>query len=171
MRRILPLLLVSSCSTFTIRQAVIPQDLYKIQECRQTAFEGKERLLASELSFLRADAAQRDSVACFVAERSNKIVGTLDLVTKSKRKALIRNVFVRPDCRGQGYAKELVQQAEASLDQGCVIQLDVDTNNTPAVSLYERMGFVPAGVVHASLQAIGKSLGLSLLMTMEKAVS
>ena len=60
----------------------------------------------------------------------------------------ITNVAVRPDCRRQGVASSLFQALEA---QGrarglAFLTLEVRQSNAPARALYEKLGYVQAGL-------------------------
>jgi predicted GNAT family acetyltransferase len=57
--------------------------------------------------------------------------------------AAIGNVFTRPDCRGRGYATRctaavMVEALRAGMD---VVILNVRDGNTPAIHIYEKLGF------------------------------
>ena len=59
----------------------------------------------------------------------------------------INTVFVDPAARGAGVGRRLVERllAEAGTTGFSTAQLWVHTDNPPARSLYERLGFVPMG--------------------------
>lgn len=59
--------------------------------------------------------------------------------------AAVGNVFVRPEWRGRGLAQcTLSATVAATLDRGVqTIGLNVERNNTAAVTAYERLGFRP----------------------------
>lgn len=60
----------------------------------------------------------------------------------------INNLAVRPDSRGQGLATRLLTEVMAQTAQMGVASatLEVRRSNTPALRLYEKAGFVEAGV-------------------------
>jgi len=64
----------------------------------------------------------------------------------------LEDVFVRESARGTGVGRALVSEALArARARACVrIELDVQADNTPAVTLYERSGFstTPKGETH-----------------------
>jgi len=51
----------------------------------------------------------------------------------------LQGLFVKEDKRGQGYGKELINQAVQSSPGG--LSLEVRTDNTTAVNLYQDCGF------------------------------
>ena len=57
--------------------------------------------------------------------------------------AAIGNIYTRPDCRGQGYAKTISNSIAGALrnDGFSLIVLNVDKQNLVARSLYEKLGF------------------------------
>ncbi len=58
------------------------------------------------------------------------------------------NVAVHPDHRRQGIAEALVRRLAASLKEkgSASLALEVRVSNAPAVALYEKLGFVQAGL-------------------------
>ena len=59
----------------------------------------------------------------------------------------IMNVAVHPDYRRQGIAEKLINTLVADLkNRGChALLLEVRVSNTPAVTLYEKLGFAQVG--------------------------
>ena len=59
----------------------------------------------------------------------------------------IMNVAVHPDYRRQGIAENLINTLIAELKKrGChALLLEVRVSNTPAITLYEKLGFVQVG--------------------------
>ena len=59
----------------------------------------------------------------------------------------IMNVAVHPDCRRQGIAENLINTLIAELKKrGChALLLEVRVSNTPAITLYEKLGFAQVG--------------------------
>jgi ribosomal protein S18 acetylase RimI-like enzyme len=60
----------------------------------------------------------------------------------------IDELYVRPDCRGRGYAsmlvKKLIQGDPIWPDKTVAIELGVTPNNSKAKALYSKLGFQPA---------------------------
>ncbi|CAB9502793.1 expressed unknown protein [Seminavis robusta] len=172
-----------------VSPANLPQDLDRIRECRATAFavnaEAEEdgsdnngavvKLLKHQESFLNAKSAIQGTTTCLVARDRLppfRILGTVDCRPKADGKSfIINNVFVRPQARGLGIAKRLVQEAERFSAQSTdTILLEVDTSNTPAVALYQNSAYRAKGI-YAVLHGLGTATGFSLRMTMTKDLS
>ena len=58
----------------------------------------------------------------------------------------ITNIAVHPDCRRKGIARSLITAAIQSAEGLDTVFLEVRESNTPAVSLYESLGFERIGV-------------------------
>ena len=81
------------------------------------------------------------------------LVGTVALEfsakPKTKHKALVVGMYVLPAFRGKGSARALLQEAvQFCTNRGDIrtIQLEVTEGNSPAVNLYESLGFTAYGV-------------------------
>lgn len=81
------------------------------------------------------------------------LVGTVALEfsakPKTKHKALVVGMYVLPRSRGNGTARALLQAAiQFCKERGDIraVQLEVTEGNTPAVTLYESLGFKAYGV-------------------------
>ena len=55
------------------------------------------------------------------------------------------NIAVLPERRRQGIAKQLMASLFDAAGTGARFTLEVRTSNTPAIEMYERFGFRPAG--------------------------
>lgn len=77
---------------------------------------------------------------CFVAERDERVVGTVTTIVYEGRLAWIGMVLVDPGFRGQGIGTALLRQAIAYLDSRRIpcIKLDATPQGRP---LYGRLGF------------------------------
>lgn len=155
-----------------IRLARIPQDLAAIRECRASDPE----IVASALPrFLAAESLSSGlAVGIIATERLYpfRVLGCTDIrfSVKSKR-ALVQNVYVRNEARGLGLGKRMVLFVEQLARAKGVetLELSVDTNNIVAVSLYEKCGFGAPGI-HSAVNAIGRSSGMSLQVSMAKSL-
>lgn len=77
----------------------------------------------------------------------DKLVG-YTCVRAMYEEAQVCNVAVLPDYRRKGIAHQLIDEMfRLSVEKGCkVCELEVNTENTPAVELYKKCGFQIAGV-------------------------
>ena len=89
-----------------------------------------------------------------VCEDNSKVVGFILLQAKKRpdfpfviqgRYCYIMDIIVTENSRGQGFGTALMNSAkEWSKEQNCIfLNLDVLTNNTTAIRIYEKLGFVP----------------------------
>lgn len=84
----------------------------------------------------------------FVWEVDGHIVGNVTLLnTKTEGRYQVVNVAVHPDFRRRGIARGLMQQVTAMVRQrnGREILLQVDKNNSSAVTLYQSIGYEALG--------------------------
>jgi ribosomal protein S18 acetylase RimI-like enzyme len=89
-----------------------------------------------------------DSNTIFAAIKDGKVIATAGVFKDSHRKlahkATIWGMFVEPGFRGQGIGKKLVEMAVAharvKMDVA-VVYLSVESENKPALALYESLGF------------------------------
>ena len=79
--------------------------------------------------------------------QDDKLVG-YTCVRAMYEEAQVCNVAVLPEYRRQGIAKQLIEEMlRLSTEKGCqVCELEVNTENTPAVELYKKCGFEVAGI-------------------------
>mmetsp|Transcript_5232 Transcript_5232/g.10760 ORF Transcript_5232/g.10760 Transcript_5232/m.10760 type:complete len:209 (-) Transcript_5232:6-632(-) len=164
----------TALSVVSIRVAQIPEDLPALRECRAVAFADKKSLLDSEKNFVNADQVVRNPrVTCVVASEGSKIVGTAD-VRLGKEEAYVNNVFVLPNQRGNGLGRRLMTEGieelvlQASTDAPQKVTLTVQTKNTPAITLYEKLGYTPSGPANHLVKGISDTLGADLMLGMEK---
>ena len=86
----------------------------------------------------------KDDVYFFVATSSNEIVGfVIANLNRSLSKALIENVFVKPDSRGLGIGTSLARKVvdTAKADGYQFISVLTPPDDTPAIKIYEKAGF------------------------------
>lgn len=87
---------------------------------------------------------QSDHAILFVADSGTELAGyALLLFHQGTQLSRLYSIAVKPDFRGQGIARKLIEQCEmASLDQGSnTLRLEVREDNTAAINLYEKMGY------------------------------
>ena len=93
------------------------------------------------------DMIRRDNMTYLVAEADGMIIGGAGM-----RNILgdgeITNVAILSDYRGRGYGKRLIAELlKAGRELGAKdFTLEVRVSNTPAIRLYESLGFVSEGV-------------------------
>jgi ribosomal protein S18 acetylase RimI-like enzyme len=75
-----------------------------------------------------------------LAEQDGEAVGFLLGRPKSERIGYVSDLYVLPEHRTRGIARELLTEAVAALGRE-VVTLDVDVTNAAARSFYRRLGF------------------------------
>ncbi|MBQ3259234.1 MAG: ribosomal protein S18-alanine N-acetyltransferase [Clostridia bacterium] len=80
-----------------------------------------------------------------VAERDGRVVGYVGCHHMAGE-GYITNVAVHPDCRRQGVARQLLQEALLRWQHLSRVTLEVRVSNAAAIALYEGLGFVCEGV-------------------------
>ena len=86
----------------------------------------------------------KDDVYFFVATSNNEIVGfVIANLNRSLSKALIENIFVRPDFRGQGIGTGLTRKIidAAKADHYQFISVLTPPDDVAAIKTYESAGF------------------------------
>lgn len=93
------------------------------------------------------DSITREDTLFLICEDENTITGYIGMYI-SFDEASITNVAVSPHYRKKGYGKALVCAAKEKTGEKRVekIFLEVRVSNTPAISLYTKMGFENLGV-------------------------
>ena len=164
-----------------VTPARVPADLDGIRECRQSAMDPTKKisLLDSERRFLNADAVSEKKVQCIIAREKLypwRVLGTADVRFSNSGDAIVNNVYVRNDFRGQGLGKNLMRGVEElvrttkDLTADAGIELSVYTGNRAAVNLYRRCGYETRGV-QSVVFTLGESADLNLMVTMKKDLS
>ena len=94
---------------------------------------------------------QLRDLATFVAVVDGRDVGIVrgDAETEDETRVWLISMWVAPEARGHGVGEALVDEVIgwARSTPATVLLLEVGDDNAPAIALYERMGFVPNGVV------------------------
>ena len=165
-----------STDGITVDIARMPQDLPKIRECRATVdFANKEKLMNSQRRFLEATSISdgKLNAICVVARgKGGVILGTTDCRVGGDS-VTVNNVFVRPDQRSNGIGYLMMEGVEKLVlpkVSATKMTLDVDTNNKPAVRLYEKCGFKISDPAHALVSGLSSLTGASLQVCMTKNV-
>lgn len=125
----------------TIRQAQIT-DLDKIYECETICFESPW-----SFSMLYEDIVVNTNTVYMVIEKDEQIIGYGGMWIIVDE-AHITNVCVRPEFRGNGYAKQLMRSlAQKSHLYGAeAMTLEVRVSNRAALKLYKHCGFSIQGL-------------------------
>ena len=121
-----------------IRQAT-RADLKAILNIENSSFEA-ERFTRSQLLYLMTKARG----LFLVLELEEEIAGYLSVLTHKKHHSLrIYSIAVDPARRGMKLGQALIEKAIAyALELGLpALSLEVNTENSPAISLYARNGF------------------------------
>ena len=85
---------------------------------------------------------RRNPATCFVAEEDGRIVGVI-IAGHDGRRGFIYHTAVRPECRKQGIATQLVEHAMAALEKEGIHKaaLVVFERNALGNAFWERIGF------------------------------
>ena len=111
----------------------------------------KEDILAKDLanparidrwkaSILRARAAQ--DIQILVAKQAGETVGYCLVSRKEGEERYVHGLYVRPSAQGRGSGKALLLAALAWLGEDAPVSLGVAAYNVPAITLYQKCGFV-----------------------------
>lgn len=73
------------------------------------------------------------------------IVGAVSTERESENEVAICRMMVHPDHARQGIGGKLLQHVIDGADCGALLTVTAEVRNEPAVRLYERFGFRPAG--------------------------
>jgi putative acetyltransferase len=89
----------------------------------------------------------REEVAFFVMRYNEELAGCGGLKTFPGDYAEIKRMYVRPQWRGRGFAKRMVEHlvAHARQQKVRIVRLETGIYQTEAIGLYERMGFQRIG--------------------------
>jgi ribosomal protein S18 acetylase RimI-like enzyme len=136
--------------------------LRALQEC-PTAFASSHDEEADDtLDSIGARLAPSTDSASFGALRDGALVGiatvTREAARKLAHKALLWGVYVAPEHRRHGTARQLVERAVAhalSMPGVRQVNLSVNAANAPAIALYQAAGFKSFGIERGYLQVDG----------------
>lgn len=83
----------------------------------------------------------------FVATENDTVVGYISFYCILDETEIV-NVCVMPELRGKGIGRALTKCAVDfnKENNGSKVMLEVRKSNTPAIKLYESLGFIPVGV-------------------------
>ena len=82
-----------------------------------------------------------------VAEQDGAVCGYVGSQTVLDETDMM-NIAVHPDCRRQGIAAALIEELVSRLKErgSHILRLEVRESNTPAIALYNSMGFTQLGI-------------------------
>lgn len=113
--------------------------------------------------------AHGDGYPLLVAEEDGVLAGYASLspygVRPGYRPCVELSVYIHRDYRRRGYAEALMKEllALAKADERVWLVVSVITGgNAASVRLHERLGFVPAGILHQAGYKLGKRLDVYL---------
>ena len=88
-------------------------------------------------------ALQDQSVTLFIARIGDKLIGCGAIKLLTPGYAEIKRMYVRPDYRGKGVAKEILRQLEVFAEQANIhtLRLETGIHQTEAIALYQKCGF------------------------------
>lgn len=97
---------------------------------------GRERkdMLAKEMA--------RPYCAFFGLELDQRLIGVI-IANWDGRRGWLNRLAIDPECRGRGYAGQLIAEAERFLeDQGAIVLAGlIDEENSPSMSAFEKAGY------------------------------
>ena len=144
-----------------------PEDAEGIWRCLDTIARERRHIAMLEAptleqvrAFMRAVSAQ--GVIQFVALSGPQIVGWCDVTRKPMegfRHSAALGMGLLPPHRGRGLGNALLRSVlrEAQTQGLSRIELEVYTSNQPAISLYERFGFVREGIKRSARVLDGRA--------------
>lgn len=121
-------------------------DLETLVELEQTCFEVDRLSRRSIREWIRSENGR-----FIVAEQHGQVVAySLIMLIRGTTLARLYSVAVHPDCRGQGLARQLIEQGEHQAREAgrLFLRLEVASHNTAGIALYETMGYQRFGVYH-----------------------
>jgi GNAT superfamily N-acetyltransferase len=126
------------------------EELFRIDHIEEDQRAGRAERSASET---RAAALLRRGLVgatYFVARRDSRAIGCIGVWTRSDGAAMIEDVFVHPEARGEGIATEMLRFAIGTARErgsGPVL-IGAEVDDTPK-HLYARFGFRPTAVTRS----------------------
>ncbi len=143
-----------------------PDDAALYRAIRMEALERCPEAFASTLEIEAARppeafAERLQASAVFAALNAGEPVGMAGFyrhdTPKMAHKGMLWGMYVRPEARGRGIARRLLEAVLAhAASEAEILQLAVTTDNAPARALYAGMGFVEYGVERSSLKHAGR---------------
>ncbi|MBC3535919.1 GNAT family N-acetyltransferase [Megasphaera hominis] len=125
-------------------------DVYPTEETAETAFQ------KNYLYVLEEEGTICGSVILNQLQPEEYTAGTWHYEATPEQVLVIHTLCIPPSQAGKGYGRRLVQYAITVAQERKlpVIRLDTWAGNKPAATLYQNMGFLPAGGAHVLLQGL-----------------
>jgi ribosomal protein S18 acetylase RimI-like enzyme len=136
--------------------------LYTLQESPAAFASSYEEECERSLDTFAQRVTPNELGCVFGAFAGDELIGMLGVRREEGRKlahkAFVWGVFVKPEFRQQGAGAQLVEAALAFARAALEVRqvtLGVNATNSPAIALYERVGFVRYGHELAAIQVNG----------------
>jgi ribosomal protein S18 acetylase RimI-like enzyme len=116
------------------------RDLEALVSIRTTSFARDEEAARKQMAAWLRSSDQR----LYIGRRDGDAVGSLRVFIAGEESMVYLNSFVvRPECRGRGYGREILERTIAELRGGGWqhIRIEVETENRNALGLYRSCGF------------------------------
>ena len=97
----------------------------------------------------------KPSGVCLAVVEHDKLAGYL-ICSRYDQVWHLMNIAIDPPARRKGFAKALLERLLTEAGPNEQYTLEVRTSNQPAIALYERFGFRPAGTRHRYYQDTGE---------------
>lgn len=127
-----------------IRWMVFNQDIQQVLDIERKSFE----FLWTEENFYYC--YERKNCAIMVAERAKAAIAGFMAYERRRRKILLLNFAVHPDCRRRGVGKQMIDMLIKIMDcsEKKAISLNVRETNLHAQLFFREMGFKVTDILH-----------------------
>jgi ribosomal protein S18 acetylase RimI-like enzyme len=124
-----------------------------LQECPEAFASSYEEEISTPLEVVESRLQPKSDSAIFGAFQDAELCALVGLqresMAKLAHKAFIWGVYVAPEARGKGVGHQIMLHAlshAAAVLGTRQVNLGVNTNNTAAVALYKKLGFIQYGL-------------------------
>lgn len=122
-------------------------ELVPLFDAYRQFYDKKSDVKAAE-EFLKARISNNESVIYLAFDKNEKAVGFVQLYplfssTRLKRFWILNDLYVSPESRGQGFSRELIEEAKKLCREtdACAMLLETSITNEIGNSLYSSSGF------------------------------
>lgn len=153
-----PLEIGDTRALLTFANDLIAEDTYLM-------LSGKKMTVAEEKKYVRESLARmkKNEKYHVVVSVGDRIVGSAEIRRGEKRKHHLGEIGIAilPSHRGQGLGKRLMEVliAEGKRLGLRILMLHCFENNTVALALYKKLGFIPCGLLPDALNYRGRFVG------------